>query len=70
MTTTENTRDPALHHHDPRGRPRRPARAALARTRFAAAAPGDAWAYGTPTAYLRDMVERWRSFDWRAQEHG
>src|SRR4051794_123509 len=40
----------------------------LARTRYAVSAPGDAWEYGTPTAYLRDMVERWRSFDWRVQE--
>jgi pimeloyl-ACP methyl ester carboxylesterase len=40
----------------------------LARTRFAPAAPGDSWDYGTPTAYLRDMVERWKSFDWRTVE--
>src|SRR3954449_8974035 len=40
----------------------------LARTRYAVSAPGDAWEYGTPTAYLRDMAERWRSFDWRVQE--
>lgn len=40
----------------------------LERTRFAAAAPGDDWAYGTPTAYLRDMVQRWKAFDWRAIE--
>ncbi|MFW6692079.1 epoxide hydrolase family protein [Streptomyces sp. MAR4 CNX-425] len=41
----------------------------LAGTRFPAAAPGDDWAQGTPVAYLRDMVEYWRtSFDWRAQE--
>ncbi|HRK44896.1 MAG TPA: epoxide hydrolase, partial [Nocardioides sp.] len=26
------------------------------------------WAYGTPTSYLRDMVERWQAFDWRSQE--
>ena len=31
-------------------------------------APGDGWEYGTPISYLRDMVERWKSFDWRAQE--
>lgn len=37
-------------------------------TRFAPAAPGDSWEYGTPESYLRDMVERWKSFDWRAVE--
>jgi len=40
----------------------------LDRTRFARPAPGDSWDYGTPTAYLADMVERWKAFDWRAQE--
>ena len=40
----------------------------LANTRFAPAAPGDSWEYGTPTAYLRDMVERWQQLDWRAVE--
>jgi epoxide hydrolase len=40
----------------------------LDRTRYAPSAPGDSWDYGTPTAYLRDMVERWKSFDWRAVE--
>ncbi|MFC7495592.1 MULTISPECIES: epoxide hydrolase family protein [unclassified Nocardioides] len=40
----------------------------LARTRFAPAAPGDSWEYGTPDAYLRDMVGRWQTFDWRAVE--
>lgn len=40
----------------------------LGATRFAASAPGDSWDYGTPTSYLRDMVERWKSFDWRAVE--
>ena len=43
-------------------------RARLATTRYPAAAPGDAWTYGTPVAYLRDMVARWLEFDWRAQE--
>jgi epoxide hydrolase len=37
-------------------------------TRFAPAAPGDSWDYGTPTAYLRDMVERWKRLDWRDVE--
>ncbi|MFE5309448.1 epoxide hydrolase family protein [Isoptericola sp. NPDC056578] len=40
----------------------------LERTRFAPAAPGDSWEYGTPESYLRDMVERWKAFDWRAVE--
>ncbi|WP_407320053.1 epoxide hydrolase [Isoptericola halotolerans] len=40
----------------------------LDRTRFAPAAPGDSWEYGTPESYLRDMVERWKDFDWRAVE--
>jgi len=40
----------------------------LARTRYAPSAPGDSWTYGTPTSYLTDMVERWKSFDWRAVE--
>lgn len=40
----------------------------LERTRFAATVPGDDWTYGTPTAYLQDMVERWKGFDWRAVE--
>jgi epoxide hydrolase len=40
----------------------------LARTRFAATVPGDDWTYGTPTAYLHDMVTRWKDLDWRAVE--
>ena len=40
----------------------------LAHTRYPAPALGDAWSYGTPVSYLRDMVERWQRFDWRAQE--
>ncbi|MFI6424539.1 epoxide hydrolase family protein [Promicromonospora sp. NPDC050880] len=41
----------------------------LARTRFAPAAPGDSWDYGTPESYLRGAVDRWRTgFDWRAVE--
>lgn len=40
----------------------------LAATRFAPAAPGDSWDYGTPESYLRDMVARWQQFDWRAEE--
>ena len=37
-------------------------------TRFAPAAPGDSWDSGTPQAYLRDLVERWKQFDWREVE--
>jgi len=40
----------------------------LDRTRYAPEAPGDSWEYGTPVSYLRDMVERWKHFDWRAVE--
>src|SRR3954471_3735161 len=40
----------------------------LAHTRYPAPAPGDSWSYGTPVSYLRDMVEQWQRFDWRAQE--
>ena len=43
--------------------------ARVERTRFAPAAPGDSWEYGTPTSYLREMVDHWRTgFDWREQE--
>jgi len=41
----------------------------LARARLPDQAPGDAWAYGTDVAYLRGLIEYWRSdFDWRAEE--
>lgn len=41
----------------------------LARTRFPAPLPGDDWDTGVPVAYLRELVEHWRTaFDWRAQE--
>jgi len=43
-------------------------RSRLDHTRFAPAAPGDGWEYGTPTSYLRDMVERWKQLDWREVE--
>src|SRR5690349_8110482 len=42
--------------------------ARLDRTRLARPAPGDAWEYGTPVAYLRQAVEAWRALDWRAVE--
>ena len=41
----------------------------LARTRLPQPAPGDDWSYGTPNAYLREVVDLWQNgFDWRAQE--
>ncbi len=40
----------------------------LDRTRYAQAAPGDDWTYGTPVAYLRKAVQTWRTLDWRAAE--
>ena len=40
----------------------------LEHTRFAPAAPVDLWDDGTPSSYRRDMVERWRGFDWREVE--
>jgi pimeloyl-ACP methyl ester carboxylesterase len=44
-------------------------RSRLARTRFPDQAPDEPWAYGTDVAYLRELVEYWRTqFDWRAQE--
>lgn len=44
-------------------------RSRLARTRFPDQAPDEPWAYGTDVAYLRDLVEYWRTqFDWREQE--
>lgn len=43
----------------------------LARTRWPQEVPGDGagWSRGVPVAYLRELVEHWRTgFDWRAQE--
>lgn len=41
----------------------------LAQTRWPDQAPGEAWAYGTEVAYMRDLTDYWRTtFDWRAQE--
>lgn len=41
----------------------------LGRTRFPDQAPGQPWAYGTDVAYLRELVEYWRTrFDWRIAE--
>ena len=41
----------------------------LARTRFPPPLPGDDWDTGVPVAYLRELVEYWRTgYDWRAAE--
>jgi len=40
----------------------------LARTRLPQPAPTDDWDAGTPNSYLREAVEAWRAFDWRAAE--
>ncbi len=41
----------------------------LARTRLPDQAPGESWAYGTDVAYLKELIEYWRTrFDWRGQE--
>ena len=40
----------------------------LARTRLAPSVPGDSWDYGTPESYLRETVDHWQDFDWRAVE--
>jgi pimeloyl-ACP methyl ester carboxylesterase len=41
----------------------------LTHTRFPDQTPGEPWAYGTPVAYMRALVDYWRdAFDWRAHE--
>jgi epoxide hydrolase len=41
----------------------------LANTRWPAEPDGTGWADGVPVAYLRDLVEHWRTrYDWRAWE--
>ncbi|MCD1570691.1 epoxide hydrolase family protein [Agromyces mediolanus] len=40
----------------------------LARTRLPQPAPVDDWDAGTPNHYLREAVEAWLAFDWRAAE--
>jgi len=41
----------------------------LARTRWPATLPGEAWARGVPVDYLRGLTDYWRDgYDWRAAE--
>ncbi len=41
----------------------------LSRTRWPGEIPGSGWDYGTNQAYLKELVEYWRTrYDWRAQE--
>ena len=41
----------------------------LGRTRWPDEVDGAGWEYGIPLAYMRDLVEHWRTgFDWRAAE--
>ena len=41
----------------------------LARTRWAAELPGEPWARGVPTAYLRELATYWLDeYDWRTHE--
>lgn len=40
----------------------------LSRTRLPQPAPVDDWDAGTPNHYLREAVEAWLAFDWRAAE--
>lgn len=41
----------------------------LERTRFAQDLPGVGWRYGTPTAFLQELVAYWKDeYDWRAWE--
>ncbi|HVA41168.1 MAG TPA: epoxide hydrolase [Candidatus Binataceae bacterium] len=44
-------------------------RARLERTRLPDEVPGSAWDYGANLAYLRELIEYWRTrYDWRAHE--
>jgi pimeloyl-ACP methyl ester carboxylesterase len=43
----------------------------LGRTRWPEPLPGDDWSTGVPTAWLRELVDYWRTgYDWRAAEAG
>ena len=44
-------------------------RARLSSTRFPDEVPDTGWEYGTNLAYLKELVEYWRTkYDWRAHE--
>ncbi|HUD32767.1 MAG TPA: epoxide hydrolase N-terminal domain-containing protein, partial [Variovorax sp.] len=44
-------------------------RTRLALTRFPDQPPGDPWATGTDLAWMRELVDHWRTrFDWRVHE--
>jgi pimeloyl-ACP methyl ester carboxylesterase len=46
-------------------------RSRLERTRFPDQLPGTGWEYGTPSAYLQELVRYWlEEYDWRAREAG
>src|ERR1700730_12957113 len=41
----------------------------LARTRWPDELPGAGWDYGIPLAYMKELVDYWRTtYDWREQE--
>jgi pimeloyl-ACP methyl ester carboxylesterase len=41
----------------------------LAKTRWPEELPGVGWKYGTPSSYLKQLTDYWRSgYDWRAEE--
>ena len=40
----------------------------IARTRWPDASPEAGWSYGTELAFLRDLLDGWREFDWPAFE--
>jgi pimeloyl-ACP methyl ester carboxylesterase len=43
----------------------------LARTRWPDQIDGTGWEYGVPVAYMKELVEHWRTrYDWREQEKG
>jgi hypothetical protein len=43
-------------------------RVRLNNTRWPDELPGTDWRYGTDLAYLKDLCESWKTFDWRAVE--
>ena len=44
-------------------------RARLSSTRFPDEVPDTGWEYGTNLAYLKELIEYWRTkYNWRAQE--